>query len=85
MSVDVRVVIRRGISGELVAEGGFEVLLKELLPSGEISLVGFDHSSETGRRLHLVIRPEVLEHIGSAQLFDHAAAAEDRVLARLGL
>jgi hypothetical protein len=56
---DVRVVIRHGMAGELVAEGGFVVLASEQLADGAISLTCVDPDSDDHRRLHLILSPSI--------------------------
>ncbi|HEV2519444.1 MAG TPA: hypothetical protein VGX00_02320 [Thermoplasmata archaeon] len=73
------------MNGQLIVEGRFEVLHKELLPNSSISLTLGDST----RRVNVEIPFDVLQEIESAPPSDSmrrtAEIAENRVIERLRL
>lgn len=84
MSALVRV-IWRGIDGELILEGSFQVLHKELGEDGTIDMV----LADPRRRVTLRIPCEVLEEVGRSarpeEIRASVARAEDHLIERLRL
>ncbi|HEV2166949.1 MAG TPA: hypothetical protein VGS23_08260 [Thermoplasmata archaeon] len=78
-------IISRGINGQLILEGSFDVLHKELAADSRVCLTLADPT----RRVSIEIPFEVLEEIaaepGAEALAERIDQAEDRVIARLRL